>query len=183
MIQQSVLDEYRPYYDNEVPEAVARIASDSLFEPIVRFVFPEEDYAAFVENFRRLGSVYDFQTKIMVLVVEDGSTLTHGEMKIGAGTVAAMKHGAAELIDPRPYTVGKLKDTFKNYPEIGVLLPTMDYGNQQIKDLKKTIANTPCNAVVIGTPIGSMSSASCPTGPGCPTPAALASRVFFAQDS
>lgn len=88
-----------------------------------------------------------------VLVVEDGPTLTHGEMKIGAGTVAAMKHGAAELIDPRPYTVGKLKDTFKNYPEIGILLPAMGYGDQQVKDLEKTIANTPCDAVVIGTPI------------------------------
>lgn len=88
-----------------------------------------------------------------VLVVEDGPTLTHGEMKIGAGTVAAMKHGAAELIDPRPYTIGKLKDTFKNYPGIGVLLPAMGYGDQQVKDLEKTIANTPCDAVVIGTPI------------------------------
>ncbi len=88
-----------------------------------------------------------------VLVVEDGPTLTHGEMKIGAGTVAAMKHGAGELVDPRPYTVGKLKDTFEHYPEIGVLLPAMGYGDQQVKDLEKTIANTPCDAVVIGTPI------------------------------
>jgi predicted GTPase len=88
-----------------------------------------------------------------VLVVEDGPTLTHGEMKIGAGTVAALKHGAAELVDPRPYTVGKLSDTFKNYPEIGTLLPAMGYGEQQINDLEKTIANTPCDAVVIGTPI------------------------------
>jgi predicted GTPase len=88
-----------------------------------------------------------------VLVVEDGPTLTHGEMKIGAGTVAALKHGAAELIDPRPYTVGKLKDTFANYPEIGILLPAMGYGEQQVKDLEATIAATPCDAVVIGTPI------------------------------
>ncbi|MDR0506553.1 MAG: cyclic 2,3-diphosphoglycerate synthase [Dysgonamonadaceae bacterium] len=88
-----------------------------------------------------------------VLVVEDGPTLTHGEMKIGAGTVAAMKYGAAELIDPRPYTVGKLQTTFQTYPEIGVLLPAMGYGEQQIKDLEATIANTPCDAVVIGTPI------------------------------
>ncbi|MDR3327120.1 MAG: cyclic 2,3-diphosphoglycerate synthase [Prevotellaceae bacterium] len=88
-----------------------------------------------------------------VLVVEDGPTLTHGEMKIGAGTVAALKHGAAELVDPRPYTVGKLSETFKNYPEIGTLLPAMGYGDQQIKDLETTIANTPCDAVVIGTPI------------------------------
>jgi predicted GTPase len=88
-----------------------------------------------------------------VLVVEDGPTLTHGEMKIGAGTVAAMKYGAAELVDPRPYTVGSLQDTFKTYPEIGTLLPAMGYGDAQMKDLEKTIANTPCDVVVIGTPI------------------------------
>jgi predicted GTPase len=88
-----------------------------------------------------------------VLVIEDGPTLTHGEMKIGAGTVAALKFGAAELVDPRPYTVGKLSHTFNTYPEIGVLLPAMGYGEQQVKDLETTIANTPCDAVVIGTPI------------------------------
>jgi predicted GTPase len=88
-----------------------------------------------------------------VLVVEDGPTLTHGEMKIGAGTVAAMKFGAAELVDPRPYAVGKLAETFKIYPNIGTLLPAMGYGEQQIIDLEKTIANTPCDAVVIATPI------------------------------
>src|SRR5574344_2021249 len=88
-----------------------------------------------------------------VLVVEDGPTLTHGEMKIGAGTVAAMKYGAAELIDPRPYTVGDLTTTFEKYPNIGTLLPAMGYGEKQMKDLEKTIAKTPCDAVVIGTPI------------------------------
>ena len=88
-----------------------------------------------------------------VLVVEDGPTLTHGEMKIGAGTVAAQKYGAAELVDPRPYTVGELTTTFERYPNIGTLLPAMGYGAQQMKDLEKTIANTPCDAVVIGTPI------------------------------
>ncbi|MBQ4442578.1 MAG: hypothetical protein II899_10825 [Bacteroidales bacterium] len=88
-----------------------------------------------------------------VLVVEDGPTLTHGEMKIGAGTVAAMKYGAAELVDPRPYTVGELTTTFERYPNIGTLLPAMGYGEQQMKDLEKTIANTKCDAVVIGTPI------------------------------
>jgi len=87
-----------------------------------------------------------------VLVVEDGPTLTHGEMKIGAGTVAALKHGA-ELVDPRPYTVGKLSETFEIYPNIGTLLPAMGYGAEQMKDLEKTIANTPCDAVVVGTPI------------------------------
>lgn len=88
-----------------------------------------------------------------VLVVEDGPTLTHGEMDKGAGTVAAQKYGATELIDPRPYTVGEISTTFERYPNIGTLLPAMGYGEQQMKDLEKTIANTPCDAVVIGTPI------------------------------
>ena len=88
-----------------------------------------------------------------VLVVEDGPTLTHGDMKIGAGTVAAKKFGAAELVDPRPYAVGKLAETFRIYPNIGTLLPAMGYGDQQVKDLEKTINNTPCDAVIIATPI------------------------------
>lgn len=88
-----------------------------------------------------------------VLVVEDGPTLTHGEMKLGAGVIAARKFGAAELIDPRPYTVGRLADTFKIYPNIGTLLPAMGYGEQQLKDLEKTINNTDCDSVIIGTPI------------------------------
>lgn len=88
-----------------------------------------------------------------VLVVEDGPTLTHGEMQIGAGVVAARKFSAAELVDPRPYAVGKLADTFRIYPKIGTLLPAMGYGEQQIKDLEKTINATPCDAVIIATPI------------------------------
>ncbi len=88
-----------------------------------------------------------------VLVVEDGPTLTHGEMKIGAGTVAAQKFGAAGFVDPRPFTVGKLKETFEKYPDIGILLPAMGYGEQQLKDLETTINNTECDSVVIGTPI------------------------------
>ena len=88
-----------------------------------------------------------------VLVVEDGPTLTHGEMKIGAGTVAARNHGAAECVDPRPYTVGSIKETFEQYPEISALLPAMGYGDRQIKDLEETIARIKCDAVIIGTPI------------------------------
>ncbi|CAB1056150.1 FIG01180072: hypothetical protein [Olavius sp. associated proteobacterium Delta 1] len=88
-----------------------------------------------------------------VLVVEDGPTLTHGQMKIGAGVVAAQKFGAAELVDPRPYTVGRLSETFEIYPEIGAVLPAMGYGEQQLKDLEATINSTDCEAVVIGTPI------------------------------
>jgi len=88
-----------------------------------------------------------------VLVVEDGPTLTHGEMKIGAGVVAAQKFGAAELVDPRPYTVGRLSETFEQYPDIGIVLPAMGYGKQQLQDLETTINNTECDAVIIGTPI------------------------------
>ncbi|MGI6579957.1 MAG: cyclic 2,3-diphosphoglycerate synthase [Saccharofermentanales bacterium] len=88
-----------------------------------------------------------------VLVVEDGPTLTHGEMKVGAGVVAAQRFGAAELVDPRPYAVGKLKDTFRTYPEIGTLLPAMGYGDEQITDLAATIDACECDSVIIATPI------------------------------
>jgi predicted GTPase len=88
-----------------------------------------------------------------VLVVEDGPTLTHGEMKIGAGVVAAQKFGAAGLVDPRPYIVGRLRETFETYPDIGSVLPAMGYGEQQLKDLEATINGTECDAVIIGTPI------------------------------
>ncbi len=88
-----------------------------------------------------------------VLCIEDGPTLTHGEMKIGAAVVASQKFGAAGFVDPRPYTVGRLTDTFKTYPNIGILLPAMGYGEQQLKDLEATINRTDCDSVVIGTPI------------------------------
>jgi predicted GTPase len=88
-----------------------------------------------------------------VLAVEDGPTLTHGEMKIGAAVVAARKFGAAGLVDPRPFLVGRLKETFHSYPGIGTLLPAMGYGERQLRDLEATINRTPCDAVVIGTPI------------------------------
>ncbi len=88
-----------------------------------------------------------------VLVVEDGPTLTHGEMKLGAGVIAARKFGAAEMVDPRPFLAGRLKETFATYPNIGTLLPAMGYGEQQLKDLEKTINDTDCDAVIIATPI------------------------------
>jgi len=87
------------------------------------------------------------------LVVEDGPTLTHGEMKIGAGVVAAQKLGASELVDPRPYTVRSITETYKKYPGIGMLLPAMGYGTKQVRDLEQTINRVPCDVVVIGTPI------------------------------
>ena len=88
-----------------------------------------------------------------VLVVEDGPTLTHGEMQYGAGTVAAQKLGAKEIVDPRPFTVKSITATFEKYPNIGVLLPAMGYGKAQMKDLETTINRTKCDSVVIGTPI------------------------------
>lgn len=88
-----------------------------------------------------------------VLVVEDGPTLTHGEMKFGAGTVAAMKFGAAEIVDPRPYAVGTIASTYGRYPATGNVLPAMGYSDEQVADLEATIARVPCDSVVIGTPI------------------------------
>ncbi|MGC8874397.1 MAG: cyclic 2,3-diphosphoglycerate synthase [Chloroflexia bacterium] len=88
-----------------------------------------------------------------VLVIEDGPTLTHGEMTFGAGIVAARRFGAAEIVDPRPYVTGSIADTFRNYPHIGPLLPAMGYGERQIRDLERTIRAVPCDAVVVATPI------------------------------
>lgn len=88
-----------------------------------------------------------------VLVVEDGPTLSHGNMKIGAGTVAARKFGAASFVDPRAFATGKLRQTFESYPEIGMVLPAMGYGEQQMRDLEATINASDADVVVIGTPI------------------------------
>jgi predicted GTPase len=88
-----------------------------------------------------------------ILVVEDGPTLTHGGMAYGAGWVAARRFGAAEIIDPRPYTVGTITETFEKYPGIGTLLPAMGYGGEQVKDLEETIRRVPCDLVISATPI------------------------------
>lgn len=88
-----------------------------------------------------------------VLVIEDGPTLTHGEMQFGAGVVAAQKYGAREIIDPRPFAVGSIKDTYQKYPLIGTLLPAMGYGEKQIKELETTINNSDAEIIIIGTPI------------------------------
>jgi len=88
-----------------------------------------------------------------VLVVEDGPTLTHGNMAYGAGVIVAKRLGAGEIVDPRPYAVGSIVETFKKYSHLGELLPAIGYGEEQIKELEKTINDTPCDLVVIGTPI------------------------------
>ncbi|MCS7179194.1 MAG: cyclic 2,3-diphosphoglycerate synthase [Anaerolineae bacterium] len=88
-----------------------------------------------------------------VLVIEDGPTLTHGEMAYGAGVVAARRFGAAELVDPRPYAVRSIAETFQKYPHIGPLLPAMGYGEEQMRDLEATIHATPCDLVLAATPV------------------------------
>jgi len=87
-----------------------------------------------------------------VLVVEDGPTLTHGEMTFGAGHVAAKAHGAAAIVDPRPFAVGSIKDTFEKYGHVKEVLPAMGYGDKQLSELQQTIDDTPCDLVLVGTP-------------------------------
>ena len=88
-----------------------------------------------------------------VLVVEDGPTVTHGEMTFGAGVIAAERYGAGEIVDPRPYLAGSLKETFQKYPKIGKLLPAMGYSPKQVRDLETTINRTDCDLVVLATPV------------------------------
>lgn len=88
-----------------------------------------------------------------VLIVEDGPTLTHGEMKLGAGTIAAQKYGAAEIINPKDFAVGKIAETYESYPHVDNLLPAMGYSSEQVADLEATIAKIDCDAVIVGTPI------------------------------
>lgn len=100
----------------------------------------------FIENYATISGR-------RVLVVEDGPTLTHGNMAYGAGTIGARKYGAREFIDPRPYAVGSIKDTFAKYPHLTHVLPAMGYGDRQLKELEATIASVEADLVVIGTPI------------------------------
>ena len=163
----TVVDPHRPghelnYYPGEVTLRLADVAVINKIDSAA-----PEGIQAVRENIAKVNpeaAVVDAASTIKVdnpsvikgkkvLVVEDGPTLTHGEMKIGAGYVAAQKFGAAQIVDPRPYTVGRLSETFEIYPDIGTILPAMGYGEQQLKDLETTINNTDCDAVVIGTPI------------------------------
>ena len=88
-----------------------------------------------------------------MLVIEDGPTLTHGEMPYGAGVVAANRYKAAELVDPRPYAVGSIKKTFEKFPHLGKLLPAMGYSETQRHELQETIKRVPCDVVLVATPI------------------------------
>ncbi|UCE07233.1 MAG: GTPase [bacterium] len=123
-----------------------RAVRDSIFEVNPNATIIEAASPIFIENYQLIHGK-------RVLAVEDGPTLTHGEMNYGAAVVAAEKFGAQELVDPRPYIVGTIKETYEKYPEIGTLLPAIGYGEQQIRDLEKTINQTECDIVIIGTPI------------------------------
>ena len=131
--------------DSAAPENVASVrAAIEAHNPTARIVMADSELIA------------DDAAMIMgkkVLVVEDGPTLTHGNMAYGAGVIAAKRLGAAELVDPRPFLQGRLKETFATYPGIGQLLPAMGYGQQQMRDLEATINATACDLVIIATPV------------------------------
>lgn len=163
----TVLDPHRPghelkYYPGEVCLRTADVCIinkvDSATEEAVQIVENNIKYAnptSVIIKAESTITVDNPETIVgkRVLIVEDGPTLTHGEMKIGAGTVAAQRLGAKEIVDPRPFAVGKLIDTFNKYKHVENVLPAMGYGEQQLKDLEATINNTDCDAVIIGTPI------------------------------
>jgi predicted GTPase len=131
--------------DSASPEGVEAVRH-SVWELNPQAVVVEAASPLFVEGGERIRGK-------RVLAIEDGPTLTHGGMKYGAGVLAAIRHGAAEIVDPRPYTVGTLTKTFETYPGIGTLLPAMGYGDEQVKDLAATIARTPADLVLVATPI------------------------------
>ncbi|MFH0765214.1 MAG: cyclic 2,3-diphosphoglycerate synthase [Calditrichota bacterium] len=165
--QITLVDPLRPghessYYPGEVNVALANAVIINKIDSA-----DAEDIDEVRENVRLINShamiidaaspiSVDYPERIQghrVLVVEDGPTLTHGEMSFGAGIVAAYKFSASELVDPRPFLKGKLVETFETYPDIGVLLPAMGYGSEQVADLARTIDATDAEVVIIGTPI------------------------------
>jgi predicted GTPase len=131
--------------DTASPEGIAKVRQ-SILDLNPNAIVVEAASPIFVDN-------PDMIRGKRVLAVEDGPTLTHGEMTYGAGIVAAQRYGAAEIIDPRPYTVGSITETFERYPKIGKLLPAMGYGQAQRDDLEATINRVDADLVLIGTPI------------------------------
>ena len=131
--------------DSAAPEKVAQVKQTiEQHNPDARIILA--DSAILVDDPKQIEGQ-------RVLVVEDGPTLTHGEMAYGAGTIAARRFKAAALVDPRPYLAGTLRDTFATYPNIGALLPAMGYSRRQVQDMETTINNTDCDLVLFATPI------------------------------
>jgi len=163
----TVVDPHRPGHERTYYPGAANVRLADVI--IINKVdsAPEENIAAVLNNVVRMNpgaQIIRAASPITVddpeiikgrsvLVVEDGPTLTHGEMQFGAGTLAAKQFGAREIMDPRPYAVDSIAETFKKYPSTGMLLPAMGYGPDQVRDLETTINRVPCEAVIIGTPI------------------------------
>jgi predicted GTPase len=131
--------------DTATPEGVAQVR-ESIYAVNPNAILVEAASPVFVENPEAIRGK-------RVLVIEDGPTLTHGEMAYGAGVVTARRFGAAELVDPRPHAVRSIAATFEKYPHMGALLPAMGYGKEQMHDLEKTINETRCDLVLVATPI------------------------------
>ena len=162
-----VLDPHRPghelaYYPGEVNFRTAHVliinkvdtANQDAIETVRRNIAQHNPSALVIETACRVG-VADPERIAgkRVLVVEDGPTLTHGEMPYGAGVVAANRYGAAKLVDPRPYAVGSIKATFEKFPHLGKVLPAMGYSENQRHELQETIRRVPCDLVLVATPI------------------------------
>ena len=127
------------------PEGIAQVR-ESIRQVNPKAIVVEGASPIFVDNHELLRGK-------RAVVVEDGPTLTHGEMKYGAGVVAAERFGVGEMVDPRPYTVGSITETFEKYPDIGILLPAMGYGQQQRDDLEETLNRIEADVVIVATPI------------------------------
>jgi predicted GTPase len=166
-LQIVVADPHRPGHETAYHpgEANARIADVFVINKVD--TASAENTIAVRENLRQLNpdaTVIEAASPLFVddpaaitgkrvLVVEDGPTLTHGEMAYGAGWMAARRFGAAEIVDPRPFAVGSIKETFRKYPSTGDVLPAMGYGEEMVQELEQTIENADVDLVVIGTPI------------------------------
>ncbi len=131
--------------DTATPEGIAKVR-ENIYKVNPQATVVEAASPIFVENPAAIRGK-------RVLVVEDGPTLTHGEMAYGAGVVAAHRFGAAELVDPRPHAVRSIAATFEKYPNSGPLLPAMGYSDEQVQDLEETINTTECDLVLVATPI------------------------------
>lgn len=131
--------------DTAAPESIITVRQN-LHELNPRAIIIEAASPLFVEDPTQIRDK-------RVLVIEDGPTLTHGEMSYGAGWVAAMRFGAAEIVDPRPYAVGSILETYRKYPNTGKILPAMGYGAEMRHELEYTINNAPVDLVLIATPI------------------------------
>jgi predicted GTPase len=162
-----VLDPHRPGHEVSYHPGEANLRRAAIAVINKTDTADRDDVAVVEENVKRVNpeaeiihtaSTISLETPCdikgkKVLVVEDGPTLTHGGMPYGAGVIAARKFGAGQLVDPRPYAKGSIKETFKEYVQIGSLLPAMGYSPEQIEELKATIEETPCDIVLIATPI------------------------------